>query len=117
MSLISYQPFDRWLRLLGLLLLILCTIILIAVDSLSVVRHFVGGCKFSRCLAVEDGKFGFEYDNSGQCRYSLTALPAGVFFSLVMGLHFFLECVSVCLEELFEDVVDHIADTARLALR
>ena len=34
-----------------------------------------------------------------------------------MGLHFFLECVSVCLEELFEDVVDHIADTARLALR
>ena len=34
-----------------------------------------------------------------------------------MGLHFFLESVSVCLEELFEDVVDHIADTARLALR
>ena len=34
-----------------------------------------------------------------------------------MGLHFFLEYVSVCLEELFEDVVDHIADTARLALR
>ena len=34
-----------------------------------------------------------------------------------MGLHFFLESVSVCLEELFEDVVDHIADTARFALR
>ena len=34
-----------------------------------------------------------------------------------MGLHFFLESVSVCLEELFEDVVDYIADTARLALR
>ena len=34
-----------------------------------------------------------------------------------MEIHFFLECVSVCLEELFEDVVDHIADTARLALR
>ena len=34
-----------------------------------------------------------------------------------MGLHFFLEGVSVCLEELFEDVVDHIADTVRLALR
>ena len=33
-----------------------------------------------------------------------------------MGLHFFLECVSVCLEELFEDVIDNIADTARLAL-
>ena len=40
-----------------------------------------------------------------------------VFVSLVMGLYFFLESVSVCLEELFEDVVDHIADTARLALR
>ena len=37
--------------------------------------------------------------------------------SIVMGLHFFLECVSYCLEELFEDVVDHIADTAWLALR
>ena len=34
-----------------------------------------------------------------------------------MGLHFFLECVSVCLEELFGDVIDNIADTARLALR
>ena len=34
-----------------------------------------------------------------------------------MGLHFFLESVSVCLEELFEDVIDHIADTARLSLR
>ena len=34
-----------------------------------------------------------------------------------MELHFFLECVSVCLVELFEDVVDHITDTARLALR
>ena len=49
--------------------------------------------------------------------YEKTTLPVGVFFSLVMGLHFFLESVSVCLEELFEDVVDHIADTARLALR
>ena len=36
---------------------------------------------------------------------------------MVMGLHFFLESISVSLEELFEDVVDHIADTARLSLR
>ena len=49
--------------------------------------------------------------------YEKTTLPVGVFFSLVRGLHFFLESVSVCLEELFEDVVDYIADTARLALR
>ena len=49
--------------------------------------------------------------------YEKMTLPVGVFFSLVRGLHFFLESVSVCLEELFEDVVDHIADTARLALR
>ena len=40
-----------------------------------------------------------------------------VFFSFVMGIHIVLESVSVCLEELFEDVVDHIADTARLTLR
>ena len=32
-------------------------------------------------------------------------------------LNVLFKCVSVCLEELFEDVVDHIADTARLALR
>ena len=54
--------------MLGLLLLILCAVILIMVDSLSVVRHFVGGNQFSRNLAVEGGKFGFVYDNSGQCR-------------------------------------------------
>ena len=59
---------DLHLRLLGLLLLILCAVILIVVDSHSVVRHFVGGCKFSRNLAVEGGKFGFVHDNSGQCR-------------------------------------------------
>ena len=46
-----------------------------------------------------------------------SGIACWVFFSLVMGLHFFLESVSVCLEELFEDVVDYIADTARLALR
>ena len=40
-----------------------------------------------------------------------------VFFSLFMGLHFFLEIVSFCREELLEDVVDHIADKERLALR
>ena len=45
------------------------------------------------------------------------ALPVGASNSIVMGLHFFLENVSVCLQELFEDVVDHITDTARLALR
>ena len=36
------------LNLLGLLLLILSAVILIMVDSHSVVRHFVGWCKFSR---------------------------------------------------------------------
>ena len=46
-----------------------------------------------------------------------SGIACWIFFSLVMGLHFLLECVSVCLEELFEDVVDHIADTVRLALR
>ena len=46
-----------------------------------------------------------------------SGIACWVFFSLVMGLYFFLESVSVCLEELFEDVVDYIADTARLALR
>ena len=45
------------------------------------------------------------------------ALPVGASNSIVMGLHFFLESVSVCCEELFKDVVDHITDTARLALR
>ena len=74
-------------------------------------------CKFSRNLAVEGGKFGFEYDNSGQCCRRKAVLFVGVSNSIVMGLHFFLEYVFVCLEELFEDVVDHIADTARLALR
>ncbi|MDE6651085.1 MAG: hypothetical protein K2K08_01620 [Paramuribaculum sp.] len=70
--------------LLGLLLLILRTVILIVL-----------GGKFSRNLAVEGGKFGLEHNNSGQCRYSLTALSVGIFFSLVMGLHIFLESVSV----------------------
>ena len=32
-------------------------------------------------------------------------------------LNVLFKCVSVCLEELFEDVVDHITNTARLALR
>ena len=59
---------DLQLGLLGLLLLILSAIILIVVDSLSVVRYFVGVYKFSRNLAVEGGKFGFVHDNSGQCR-------------------------------------------------
>ena len=49
--------FDLRLRLLGLLLLNLRTVILIVVDSHAVVRHFVGGCKFSRNLAVEGGKW------------------------------------------------------------
>ena len=40
---------DIWLRLLGLRLLILCAVILI-----------VFWCKFSRNLAIESGKFGFE---------------------------------------------------------
>ena len=48
---------------------------------------------------------------------AVTALPAGVSNSIVMGLHFFLESVSVYLEELFEDVVDHIAAPERLAMR
>ena len=107
---------DLRLRLLGLLLLILCAVILIMVDCLVVVRHFVGWSKFSCNLAVKGSKFGFEHDNSGQCRWWITALPAGVSNSIVVGLHFFLESVSICLEELFEDVVNHIADTARLAL-
>ena len=59
---------DLRLRLLGLLLLILSAVILIVVDSLLVVRHFVGWGKFSRNLAVEGGKFGFEHDKSRQCR-------------------------------------------------
>ena len=45
---------------LGLLLLNLRAVIPIVFDSHSVVRHFVGGGKFSRTLAVEGGKFGFE---------------------------------------------------------
>ena len=102
--------------MLGLLLLNLRAVILIVFDSHSVVRHLVGWGKFSGNLAVEGGKFGFVHDNSGQCRWWITALPAGVSNSIVVGLHFFFESVSVCLEELFEDVVDHIADTARLAL-
>ena len=51
---------DFCLRLFGLLLLILRAVILIVVDSHTVARHFVGGCKFSRYLAVEGCKFGFE---------------------------------------------------------
>ena len=51
---------DLRLRLLGLPLLNLRAIILIVVDSLSVVRHFVGWNKFSRYLAVEGSKFGLE---------------------------------------------------------
>ena len=51
---------DIRLRLLGLPLLILSSVILIVVDSLSVVRHFVGWNKFSRYLAVEGSKFGLE---------------------------------------------------------
>ena len=62
--------FSLYLRLilLGLFLLILCAVILIVVDSIVVVRHFVGGSQFSGYLAVEGGKFGLEHDNSGQCR-------------------------------------------------
>ena len=51
---------DLRLRLLGLLLFNLCAVILIVVDSLSIVRHFVGWSQFCRYLAVEFGKFGFE---------------------------------------------------------
>ena len=54
---------DIWLRLPGLLLLVLCVVILIMVDSLS-----IGWCKFSRYLSVEGGKFGFVHNNSRQCR-------------------------------------------------
>ena len=46
--------------MLGLLMLYLSATILIMFDSHSVVRHFVGWCKFSRNLAVEGDKFGFE---------------------------------------------------------
>ena len=48
-----------YLRLIlpGLFLLILSAVILIVSDSHAVVRHFVGGCKFSRNLAVEGGKW------------------------------------------------------------
>ena len=59
---------DLRLSLRGLLLLNLSAVIFIVVDSLSVVRYFVGVYKFSRNLAVECGKFGFVHDNSGQCR-------------------------------------------------
>ena len=43
---------DLRLGLSGLLLLNIRAIILIVVDSLSVVRYFVGWCKFSRNLTV-----------------------------------------------------------------
>ena len=72
---------DLSLRLLGLLLIILCTVILIVVDTLSVVRHFVGGCQFCCNLAVEGGEFGVGYDNLRQCRFSVAALPVGFSFS------------------------------------
>ena len=68
------------LRLLGLLLLILCTVMLIVVDSHAVVRHFVGACMVSRNLAVDSGKFGFERDNLGQCRRRKAALSVGFSF-------------------------------------
>ena len=48
------------MMLLGLRLLILCAVILTVVDSHAVVRHFLGWSQFSRYLAVEGCKFGFE---------------------------------------------------------
>ena len=105
------------LRLLGLLLLNLRAVIPIMVDSLSVVRHFVGGCKSSRNLAVEGGNSDLCITIQDNAANEKAALPVGASNSIVMGLHFFLESVSVCCEELFKDVVDHITDTARLALR
>ena len=45
--------------MLGLLLLNLRAVILIVVDSLSIVRHFVGWSQFCGYLTVEGGKFGF----------------------------------------------------------
>ena len=116
-SLYSRFSLDLRLRLRRLLLFNLCTVILIMVDSLSVVRHFVGGCKSSRNLAVEGGNSDLCITIQDNAANEKAALPVGASNSIVMGLHFFLESVSVCLEELFEDVVDHIADTARLTLR
>ena len=89
---------DLWLSLLELPLLDLIAVIISMFWRSYAIILQSRAASSDLCMTIQDN--AFDVSNS-----------------IVMGLHLFLESVSVCLEELFEDVVDHIADTARLALR
>ena len=97
---------DLRLILLGLLLLVLCAVISSYLGANSAVILRSRAASSGLCMTIQDNAANEK-----------AALPVGASNSIVMGLHFFLESVSVCCEELFKDVVDHITDTARLALR